>query len=171
MVIWLTGLSGSGKSTIGRSLFDLWKAEAPNTVIVDGDDIRQLLKIDGENHYTLEARKEVAERIAGICAWLDGQEINVVCCTISLFGDLHERNRRTLSRYFEVFVSVPMDVLERRDTKNLYGPARRGEIRDVVGVDLPFSPPEQPDMVIDNRRDGIDLAAVAADILRRAMAS
>ena len=170
MVIWLTGLSGSGKTTIGRHLFKLWKAEAPNTVMVDGDDIRHFLRARGEIHYTLEARREIAERIANICAWLDGQDSNVLCCTMSLFDELHKRNRQTLSDYFEVFISVPMDVIERRDIKNLYGPARRGEMRNVIGVDIPFTPPAAPDMVVDNSRDGADLAAIAADIVKKAHA-
>ena len=171
MVIWLTGLAGSGKTTVGRHLYALWKPRAPNTVLVDGDDIRRILGRDAlDRDYTVEGRRHVAERIHEICAWLDGQDINVICCTMSFFPDVHEKNRRTLSRYFEVYLSVPMDVLRRRDAKNLYGPAMRGEISNVVGVDLPFTPPAAPDMVIDNGADGADLRSFAAQILDKALA-
>ena len=171
MVIWLTGLSGSGKTSIGRQLCDLWKAEAPNTVLVDGDDIRRLLGLQGgEKHYTLDGRREIAGRISDLCAWLDRQGLNVVCCTISLFADLHQHNRDVFSRYFEVYIDVPMDVLYRRDDKNLYARALRGEIQNVIGVDLPFTPPASPDLVVDNSRDGADPRAMAAHILEQAKA-
>ncbi len=171
MVIWLTGLSGSGKTTLGRHLYALWKAQAPDTVLVDGDDIRRILgREEEERDYTPDGRRNVAERIHEICAWLDRQCINVVCCTMSFFPDVHERNRRVLSRYFEVYISVPMDILRRRDTKNLYAPAMRHEITNVIGVDLPFTPPAASDMVIDNSRDGVDLDALAAGILEKALA-
>ncbi len=171
MVIRLTGLACSGKTTVGRHLYALWKAQSPNTVLVDGDDIRRILgREEDERDFTLEGRRNVAECIHEICAWLDRQDINVICCTMSLFPDVHERNRRTFSRYFEVYISVPMDVLRRRDDKNLYGPAMRGEISNVVGVDLPFTPPAAPDMVIDNGADGADLRSFAAQILDRALA-
>lgn len=171
MVIWLTGLAGSGKSTIGRALCGLWKAEAPNTVLVDGDEVRRLLGRDGdEDAYTLQSRREIAEHISRLCAWLENQQMNVVCCTISLFADLHRRNRDRFSRYFEVYIEVPKDVLERRDVKDLYRRAARGEISNVVGVDLPFTPPANPDLTVDNSIDRDDLAPLAAEILARAQA-
>lgn len=171
MVIWLTGLSGSGKSAIGRLIYDMWRRQAPNTVMVDGDRIREILGREDEQSYTLEGRREVAERIASLCAWLDGGDINVVCCTISLFAELHERNRRRFSRYFEVYIDVPREVLHRRDPNGLYGRAERGKIANVIGVDLPFAPPAVPDLVIDNRADAADLGPIAADILSRALPS
>ena len=171
MVIWLSGLSGSGKTTIGRRVLALWKEEAANTVIVDGDDVRDMLAIPrNDRTYTMEGRREVAEHICGICAWLDRQNINVVCCTMSFFDDLRHRNRKTLSAYFEVYIDVPIELLYRRDDKNLYAPALRGEIENVIGVDLPFTPPAHPDLVIDNSLDGADLDALAIQILTSAKA-
>lgn len=172
MVIWLTGLSGSGKTTIGRHILSLWRRSSPNTAFVDGDDVRRILAITNDDTaFTLEGRREVAERIAAICSWLDAQDIHVVCSTISLFDDLHEANNRKFSKYFEVYIDVPMETLARRDDKNLYAPAYRGEIHNVMGVDLPFSPPKAPDMVIDNSEDRADLRDVAEEILSRALDS
>ena len=132
MIIWLTGLSGSGKTTIGRHLDANLKARAQHTVMVDGDEVRRILKSDrGPESYTLEGRRLVAERIAEMCAWLDRQEINVVCCTMSRFHDIQRKNREVFSKYFEVYLSVPMEVLYRRDNINLYGPALRGEIKGI----------------------------------------
>lgn len=169
MIIWITGLSGSGKSTIGSLVYEQWKTDTPNVVLVDGDDVRRLFGLDGEAAlYTVEARRDVAHRIVRFCAWLDAQEINVVCCTISLFPEIHERNRETYSRYFEVYIDLPMETLYRRDNKNLYQRALGGEERNVVGVDIPFAPPISPDWVIDNTADLDNLGPVAAELLRRA---
>ena len=172
MIIWLTGLSASGKTSLGRHVFELWKPRAPNTVVVDGDEIRSILKFhSGDEAYSVHGRHAVAARYCDLCVWLDQQKINVVCCTISSFEDLRHRNRENLSEYFEVYVAVPMDTLYRRDKKNLYAPALRSEIRNVVGVDIPFTPPANPDMVVDNAPDRDDLRPLAAEILEQALAS
>jgi adenylylsulfate kinase len=168
LIIWLTGLSSSGKTTLGRHVYDLWRAEEANTVIIDGDEIRNVIKSTTSDTYSMEGRRTVAGHYCDLCAWLDRQDINVVCCTISSFEDLRARNRETLSKYFEVYIEVPMEVLYRRDSKNLYAPALAGEIKNVVGVDLAFSPPSAPDMVVDNSQDRDDLKPLAADILNRA---
>jgi cytidine diphosphoramidate kinase len=171
MIIWITGLSGSGKSTIGSHVYEQWKAETPNTVLVDGDDVRRLFGLDREAAlYTEDARRDVAHRIVQLCGWLDAQDINVVCCTISLFPEIHSRNRELYSRYFEVYIDLPMETLYRRDNKNLYQRALNGKERNVVGVDIPFAPPVSPDWVIDNSADLADLGPVAAELLQRALA-
>lgn len=170
LIIWITGLSCSGKSTLGRHVIDLWKAKTPNTVLIDGDEVRRVfLGRREESDYTLKGRLEVAESYHEICGWLDGQDINVVCCTMSLFDEIHRQNRETFSEYFEVYLKVSMKTLQRRDNKNLYGPASRGEVVNVIGVDLPFDPPRTPDMVIENEKDGADLAAIATSILEKAL--
>ena len=165
MVIWITGLSGSGKSTIGREVWRRWRELAPNTVLVDGDEIRDALGLDGDSYYyTLEGRREVAHRITGLCRWLDGQRINVVCCTISLFDEIHIRNRQELSDYFEVFIDVPIDVLKKRDKKNLYD----GSQTNVVGLDLPFAAPSSPHMTIDNTAERTEIGEFADRICAQA---
>jgi adenylylsulfate kinase len=172
MVIWLTGLSGSGKSTLGHLIYSLWKKQDAATVMVDGDEVREFLGLDrSDEMYTLEGRRMVAERIHRICAWLDSQEINVVCSTISLFGEIHEMNEKAFSSYFDIFIDVPMETLLKRDIKNLYAPALAGKINNVMGVDLPFSSPDNPDYLFDNSAERQDLENVAADILSRALAS
>lgn len=169
MVIWLTGMSGSGKTTIGRSVYSRWKRNAPNTVLVDGDEIRKIFRHDsGPDAYTIEGRAENARRIAELCAWLDRQQINVVCCILSIFEGTREWNRENLSEYFEVFIDIPFETLLRRDNKNLYRPALEGKIKNVVGVDIEFTAPRNSDMVMDNSHDGLDAEAAAEDILQKA---
>ena len=172
MVIWLIGLSGVGKTTIGRHLHEMWKAEASNTVFVDGDEIRALFKDNaGPESYTIEGRRANAERITELCAWLDRQDINVVCCILSLFPDMRTKNHQLFSNYFEGYIRVPMDVLVQRDPKGLYADAQAGKIKNVVGVDIEFSPPESPDIVIDNGLEDADPKKLAADIFAAAVKS
>ena len=97
---------------------------------------------------------------------LSEQGIDVVCATISLFRECQEWNRTHIARYCEIYLRVPMEVLVQRDQKQLYSRALRGEITDVMGVDLPVEEPSRPDIVIDN--DGVTPpAALAASIWKR----
>lgn len=169
MVIWLIGMSGAGKTTIGRRVWEQWRAKAPNTVFVDGDEVRALFRHDQRpDAHKLSGRRVNAERITDLCAWLDGQGINVVCCILSLFPDMRAGNRERYSRYFETYVKVPLDKLKQRDVKDIYAPALRGERTDVVGVDIAFPEPEAPDLIIDNGIDGLDPDETARHILTAA---
>lgn len=168
MVIWITGLSGAGKTSIGRAVVELCRQINPAVVLVDGDEVRELLGQEQQQNYTAAGRRVVAERIVALCKWLDGQEIDAVCCTISSFPDLLRANRLAFRDYFEVFVNVPMEIAAARSVSDLYGRARRGEVTNVVGVDIPYIPPEAPDMTIDNRAGTVDFADIARSILRQA---
>lgn len=170
MVIWVIGLSGSGKTTLGRHIYDLFKKDEPNTVFVDGDEIRQIFGHNKEVSYTIEGRRVNAQRICQLCAWLDRQNMNVVCCITSLFEESREWNRRTYSKYFEVFISVPLEILKKRDPKGLYRAIISGAIKNVIGVDIPFSAPKNPDYIFDNSKNNVDLEKVALDILNKARA-
>ena len=142
MVTWFIGLSGAGKSTLANMLYAEKKAEFPNTVLVDGDTLREVWG-DRVGH-DIEGRRKNAERLSKLCAWLDDQGIHVIAAVLSLFPEWQDWNRDTFSAYHEVFLDVPMDVLEARDTKGLYAAARSGELIDVAGVDIPFPPPPRP---------------------------
>jgi len=169
MVIWIIGLSASGKTTLGKYLYEELKRDAPNTVFVDGDEIRRIFK---HNHsgdpYTLDGRKVNADRICELCAWLDRQGINVVCCILSVFEESRKWNRHVYSKYFEVYISVSMKKLRQRETKGFYASAIRGDTKNVVGIDMPFKPPENPDYIFYNNIDGLNLRKVALDILEKA---
>lgn len=172
MVIWMIGLSGSGKTTLGRQVARQWRETAPNVVFLDGDEMRKIFRNDrGELAYTVEGRRENAERIAALCDILDRQNINVVCCILSIFPEMRAQNRKRFSRYFEVFMDAPMEVLRRRDIKGIYAARERGETSNVVGIDIPFERPAAADMVIDSSGDEPELERWASAILARAMAA
>lgn len=166
MVIWLIGMSGSGKTTLGREIARQLRTLAPNTVLLDGDELREVFAHDrGDAPYSIEGRRLNAERLTALCAMLDRQGVHVVCCVLSIFPDMREENRRRFSSYFEVFMDAPLAVLQARDVKGLYAAAGRGEVRNVVGVDIPFPRPVAADMVIDSSGNPDGLERVAARIL------
>ena len=167
MVIWIIGLSGAGKTTLGRELARQWRTRTPNCVLLDGDELRELFGHDrGDAAYTIDGRRLNAERMTSLCALLDRQGINVVCCILSVFPEMRAGNRRRFSRYFEVFLSAPLAVLRARDPKGLYAAAASGALRNVVGVDIPFPEPATADLVIDTSGEPPDVVRLAAHVLQ-----
>jgi cytidine diphosphoramidate kinase len=148
MVIWLIGMSGSGKTTLGRRLHDHYKKSNQNMVFLDGDLLREVWG-DSLGH-SIEARRINAHRISHLSQMLDKQGIHVVAAVLSIFPEWQNWNRENLSQYYEIYLDVPMEVLEQRDTKGLYSKARRGEIKDVVGVDISFPNPTSPNITLDD---------------------
>jgi cytidine diphosphoramidate kinase len=163
MVVWITGLAGSGKSTVGHLVYSDWKKTDPATVFVDGDEIRDVFRHNrGDEPYSLEGRRQNAERIASLCAWLDRQNINVVCCILSIFEETRNWNRENYKEYLEVYLHAPEDVLASR--RHLYNEAKEGKIKNVVGVDIPFTPPENPDMVFESGPEGDSAEGIAQSV-------
>ena len=158
MVYWIIGLSGSGKTMLGKAMHGMLKARQPNTVFIDGDDIRSHF---GNPGYTMEGRRKNADSICKLCKWLDDQGINVICCVLSNFRESRRWNRRNYSEYFEIYINVPMEILAKRDRKRLYD----GKTKNVIGIDIPFAPPENPDYIFDNSADGVDFQKIAKNIL------
>lgn len=158
MVIWLIGLSGAGKTTIGERVAARLRARQPNVVFLDGDMLRDVW--GGNLGHHVEGRRVNAERISCLCRLLDRQGIIVVAAVLSIFPEWQEWNRREFSSYFEVFIDAPLELVEQRDAKGIYAQARRGEASNVVGIDIPFPRPAAPDLVIG----GADLARSPEDL-------
>lgn len=150
MVIWLTGLSGAGKTTIAEAMVDVLKPHMPQLVLVDGDVIRELF--GASLGYEEPARREQIGRLQRLSGWLARQGQTVVVAALYAHPDLLAWNRENLPGYFEVYVNAPMDLLRERDSKGLYAGADSGQIPNVVGVDIPWHAPQQSDMVIDAGR-------------------
>lgn len=166
MVIWLVGLSGAGKSTIAKEVYTKLKQKRAQTVLIDGDEIRAIFKHDTTPQaYTAESRYQNACRIQAMCQWLDKQQIDVVCSILCVFPEFSQQNRLLFSKYHEVFVDVPLQTLTERDNKGLYQACLQGEMYNVVGIDIPYSPPEQPDLVIQNDFSEQSLVVYTAQIL------
>ena len=163
MVIWLIGLAGAGKTSIGNELHGLLKARRPNVVFLDGDQVRMIMGND--LGHTLEDRRTNAWRICRLCQYLETQGIDVVCAILSLFHETQAWNREHLTQYFEVYIDVPMEVLIQRDQKGLYTAALSGTAQNVAGIDLAFQPPPRPDLIIENGRPRDSFAPIAQHIL------
>jgi len=163
-LLWITGLSGAGKTTIGGAVYKILKKNKINTVFLDGDIVREVLGNDlGHN---LEDRKKNAIRISKMCEFLINQNINVVCSTMSLFKEVHELNREIISQYYEIFIDVEMNELVKRDAKGLYAKVKNGELQNVIGIDLPYDRPENPFMTIDNTTSEISINDKAIKIIK-----
>ncbi|WP_291951243.1 adenylyl-sulfate kinase [Campylobacter sp.] len=145
-IIWLTGLAGSGKSTIGKALYERLKQEHKNIIYLDGDELRQLL---GHYGYDRQSRIDMALKRSQFAKFLNNQDMIVIVTTISMFNEIYEYNRKNFKQYFEIYVKCDMQELIKRDQKGLYTKALNKEISNVVGVDIPFDEPRS-DYIIDN---------------------
>lgn len=163
MVIWLCGLSGSGKSTLGRLLYERVKPKVPNLALLDGDEVRSILGSD--LGHDPDARRRNSIRIANLCQMLDRQQIHVVCCAMTIAPEVQVANRKSIQDYYEIFLDVSIDVLASRDPKGIYRRALAGELRHVSGVDIPYVPPANPHLRIDNNLHRTDLEPLVSEVL------
>src|SRR5580704_16913989 len=147
-VFWITGLSGAGKTTLGRELRNRLRAAGRPVTFLDGDDLRAVIAED--LGHSADNRRQSAMRNARLCRLLARQGTDVVCATISLFHEVQRWNRENIPGYREIYLRVPIDELRRRDSKGIYAAAQRGDARNVVGIDVPAEAPEAPDLVLDN---------------------
>lgn len=147
-VYWITGLSGAGKTTIGKLLYEKIRVDHPNTVFLDGDTLR---KVFGDDlGYSKEDRRKCAMRYARLCAMLQEQGMNVICCTISMFDSVREWNRENIQNYKEIYVKVSLDTLRKRDQKGLYSGITEEKQKEVVGIHMDIEEPKYPDLILEN---------------------
>lgn len=147
---WITGLSGAGKTTIGKLLYQKLSEKYENIVFLDGDIMKKVFESTQEIDYSSGARKERAMKYARLCNMLVDQGLIVVCCTISMFDDVRNYNREHNSSYTEIFLDVPMDVLMKRNQKGLYEKYQKGQNVAVAGVNVEIEFPKNPDIIIHN---------------------
>jgi adenylylsulfate kinase-like enzyme len=164
MVIWIIGLSGAGKTALSQVVHDRLKPRMPNLVRLDGDVIRAVFGNDVD--HTVEGRRRNAERLSGLSKFLADQNIHVIAAVLSIFPEWRAWNRANMADYAEVYLKASMDTLQRRDTKGLYAKAHRGEIPNVVGVDIPFPEPVSPDLVIENDTENGEFDEMVDRVMR-----
>jgi bifunctional enzyme CysN/CysC len=148
-VVWLTGLSGSGKSTIANLLERRLHAGGVHTYLLDGDNIRHGLNRD--LGFSEADRRENIRRVAEVARLMVNAGLVVVVAFISPFRAERAlaRSRVEAGEFFEVYVDAPLEVAEQRDPKGLYRKARAGELPDFTGIDSPYEVPEDPELRID----------------------
>jgi adenylylsulfate kinase-like enzyme len=146
-VIWITGLSGAGKSTLCNAVAAVVKPVLPQLVVLDGDAIRAAF--EGDLDYTEPGRHRQITRVRNLAGVLARQGQVVLVGALYSHPDLLSENRRVLPNYFEVYLRASMRTLRDRDAKGLYAAADSGAMTDVVGVDIVWREPTQPDLVLD----------------------
>jgi adenylylsulfate kinase-like enzyme len=152
-VVWITGLSGAGKSVLAAALVARLRMLDDEILLLDGDELRELFGVKSldVNNYGRDKRMALAMQYAHLCNILAKQGFTVVIATISLFKEVHAWNRENLQGYFEIYLRVPLEELRRRDPKGIYRRFDAGEICDVAGLDLPVDEPMAPDWVEEFR--------------------
>ncbi len=145
-VIWLTGLSGAGKTTIAHALIQQFKNKSITPVLLDGDEIRHAIK---QNGFDEESRKKHNLNVGFIASLFEKQGNVVIVSLISPYDDIRNEIRLMCSNFIEVYVATNLEVCMQRDPKGLYKKAKAGEIKDFTGISAPYYPPLKPEITID----------------------
>jgi adenylylsulfate kinase len=165
-VLWFTGLSGSGKSTISNEVAARLRQMGLKVEQLDGDSIRSLFPHTG---FTRPDRDAHIRRVGYLASRLEKHGVTVVASFVSPYREPRDFVRQICRNFIEVYVSTPIAECERRDEKGLYARARRGEIANFTGVSDPYEPPERPDLVIDTTTTALPAAVnrVVDEVRRR----
>ena len=155
LCIWLTGLSGSGKTTIATNVSHRLHKQGYITQVLDGDNIR--LGINKNLSFSIEDRLENVRRTAEIAKLFIQNGIITICCLVSPTEEIRELAKKIIGQkdFFEVFIDTSIEECEKRDTKGLYKKARLGEIQEFTGISSPYEIPENPEITIDTGNIGL----------------
>lgn len=155
-VVWLTGYSGSGKTTIACALEKELLSRYCTAYVLDGDQVRNGLNSD--LGFSPEDRDENIRRVGEVAALMADAGLIVITAFISPYRDGRRRARSIMDkgRFMEIFLDVPLEVCEQRDPKGLYLKARQGVIPDFTGISAPYEPPEIPELVLDTSEQSLN---------------
>ena len=143
LVFWITGLSGSGKTTIAKKIHLGIKKKFGPTIVVHGDEFRKIFNLTG---YSKSERLDIGKQYSDFCKVITKQKINIIFAAVGLFHSLHEYNRKNHKNYLEIFIKSDIDQLKKMKKKNFY----KKKTANVWGVDLKPEFPKKPDIILRN---------------------
>ena len=146
-VIWITGFSGAGKTTLANKLSSEIVDKGFSVVRLDGDDLREVFGATAD--YGRNSRLKLSMQYAQLCKLLSAQGHIVIIATISMFREVYKWNRSNLPYYLEVYLKVPLQELRLRDPKGIYRRFDSGELKEVAGMDLAVDKPEMANLIFD----------------------
>ena len=148
-VYWFTGLSGSGKTSIGKSFYlRLKEQKKGNCIFIDGDQVREAL--GNKYGYKTEERMYLAKCYGRFCKLFSEQGLDVICCTISMYEEIRKFNRQNIHNYKEIYIKVPKETLIERDQKGLYSNKKVIANKELVGIESKFEEPLNAEITIKN---------------------
>ena len=166
MVIWLIGLSRSGKTTIGKKIIKKLKKKRGRKIVhLDGDVVRKIYN-DKLGH-TVKDREINASRISRLSKFLSDQGIDVVASVLSNFPSWQAWNKKNIKKYHQIYLKVDFEKLLERDSNNLYKKALKGKIKNVIGVDIKFNKPIPSTIIVDNNEKLTNFDKITEKILSK----
>ncbi len=154
-VLWFTGLSGSGKSTIAERVHEELVQRGVEVEYIDGDALREVFPQTG---FTRAEREEHLRRTGYMASRLAAHGVTVVASFVSPYRESRDFVRKLCPGFAEIYVATPLEECERRDVKGLYARARRGELKNFTGIDDPYEIPEHPELTLETRDLSVDQA-------------
>ncbi len=155
LILWFTGLSGSGKSTLSETVYKELMKKDIKTERLDGDTVRNIFSKTG---FTKIERNEHIKRVGYLASRMEKNGIFVVASFVSPYRESREFVRGLCNNFIEIYISTPLEICEKRDTKGLYKKARNGEIENFTGVNDPYEEPQNPEITIDTSKLSIEKA-------------
>ena len=152
-VIWFTGLSGAGKTTLAEKLAAYLKENGVKCELLDGDTVRNIFPQTG---FSKKERDEHVKRMGFLASMLERNGITVIASFISPYRESRDFVRKMCRNFVEVYVSTSLEVCEKRDVKGLYKKARRGEIKSFTGIDDPYEAPLHPEITINTAGETVE---------------
>ncbi len=156
VLLWFTGLSGSGKSTIANEVEKSLYSNGNHTYLLDGDNTRK--GINSDLDFSEASRKENIRRVGEIANLMVDAGLITLASFISPFKEDRARvgNLVGNDRFIEIYVECPLEICEERDVKGLYAKARKGEIKNFTGIDSPFEVPENPKIIVNSHLQSLE---------------
>ena len=143
ILIWITGLSGSEKTVLGKLILPIIKKKIGSTILISGDDLRNIFKLHG---YTKKERLENAKKFYGLYKLLTDQGFNVIFCVVSMFNKVRSWNRKNIKNYIEVYIKSDVKKIIQQRRKKIYFKNKK----NIVGLDIKPQIPKNPDIIINN---------------------